>query len=254
MNGFSHSFDFHYNGESATVPLAVVFHGDNAELRSNSPVPEDAMFVGTLGRNAVVAFSDENISGKSLRNLQSELSHDLLMAVNRARQLINMRDRSRFCGRCGSRTEMAGGEPAFRCPRCGEMYFARLDPAIIVAVTRGDQLLLAHNSNFSKTMYSLVAGFIEGGETLEEAVCREVREEVGISVKNVRYFHSQFWPFRNSFMLGCFAEYDSGDITPDGSEIETAGFFSADSLPDIPGKGSVAHNIIEHWIRNGSKF
>lgn len=254
MSGFQHSFDLHCPADPAAAVLAAVFHGDSVELRPNSQIPEGALFVGSIGAERVIAFTDENIAGTPLRTLQSELPHDRLMAVNRARQLLNLRDRARFCGRCGTPTEMAHGDPAYKCPNCGEMYFARLDPAVIVAVIRDDRLLLAHNSNFSKTMFSLVAGFIEGGETVEEAVCREVKEEVGICVKNVRYLHSQFWPFRNSLMIGCMAEYDSGEVVPDGVEIETAGFFGMDELPEIPSHGSVAHNIIQHWIRNGGKF
>ena len=113
-----------------------------------------------------------------------------------------------------------------------------------------DKILLAHNRNFTSGVYSLIAGFVESGETLEQAVAREILEETGIRVKNIRYYSSQPWPFPNSLMLGFIAEYDSGELNPDGLELESAGWYTVDDLPLLPEHGSIARKIIEDFKKN----
>ena len=115
---------------------------------------------------------------------------------------------------------------------------------------KDDKILLAHNRNFTSGVFSLIAGFVESGESLEQAVAREIMEEVSIKVKNIRYYSSQPWPFPNSLMLGFVAEYDSGEVKPDGVELETAGWYSADDLPKLPDHGSIARKIIDDFIAN----
>ena len=153
----------------------------------------------------------------------------------------------RFCGKCGHLTEYKTDERARACPQCGLINYPRLSPAIIVAVLRDNRILLAHSQRFPAKFYSVLAGFVEPGESLEECVKREILEEVGISVKNIRYFGSQPWPFPDSLMIGFTAEYAGGEIKVDPVEILDAGWFSADNLPPIPPKLSIARHLID-WF------
>jgi NAD+ diphosphatase len=172
-------------------------------------------------------------------------------ALAAARQLHWWRTRHRFCGNCGTPTIDAPDERAKRCPQCGASFFPSAAPAVIVAVTRNDRLLLARNKNFRSGMFSVLAGFVDPGETIEQAVLREVREEAGIEVGDLRYVTSQPWPFPNSLMLGFRAVHRSGEIVVDGREIAEAGWFARDALPDIPRIGSISRELIEAWRREG---
>jgi NAD+ diphosphatase len=140
-------------------------------------------------------------------------------------------------------------ERAKVCQSCGNIVYPRIAPATITAVFRDGQILLAHNSNFRNGLYGLIAGYVEPGETLEQCVEREIREEVGIKVKNVRYLSSQPWPFPDSLMMGFTADYESGEITVDQCEITDAGWYKADKLPDIPSVDSIAGRMIR-WYRD----
>lgn len=170
-------------------------------------------------------------------------------ALSCARQLIWWDRRHRYCGECGGATVPVVEERARRCDACGATFYPVASPAIIVAVTRGDELLLAHNRSFRPGMFSLLAGFVDPGETLEQAVAREVREEVGIEVGGLRYVTSQPWPFPNSLMLGFRARWLSGTLAVDGKEIEQGGWFRRDALPEIPRRGTVARTLIDAWVR-----
>jgi len=154
----------------------------------------------------------------------------------------------RFCGKCGGPTEDKVDERAKYCARCDLINYPRLSPAVIVAILKGDQILLARNKRFRMSMYSVLAGFVEPGETLEACVEREVHEEVGIAVKNIRYFGSQPWPFPNSLMIGFVAEYAGGQITIDDREIAEAGWFSRSNLPQIPSSISIARRLIDWFV------
>ena len=140
----------------------------------------------------------------------------------------------------------------FLCPDCGERYYPQLAPAVIVGITQGDRILLAHNRKFKQNMHGLIAGFVEAGENIEQAIRREIREETGIEVANIRYFASQCWPFPNSLMLGYTAEYVSGTASPDGTELDSLGWFQAASLPEIPKKGSIARRIIDDFVNKNN--
>jgi NAD+ diphosphatase len=167
----------------------------------------------------------------------------------RAYHVLQWRKDSAFCGSCGSANGDAPGELARLCPACGRLEFPRIAPAIIVLVIRDDgRALLAHNKKFNNPVYSLIAGFTEAGENLETTVSREVGEEVGLEVRDARYVSSQPWPFPNSLMIGFTTRYAGGAIRPDGEEIVDAQWFSRDSLPELPGKGSVSRYIIDRWI------
>jgi NAD+ diphosphatase len=182
------------------------------------------------------------------RSLYKRVDETLFAVIGRALAIAEWDVSHRFCGRCGTPTQLVPGERARRCPVDKTPFYPRISPAIIVLVTRGDTLLLGHNATFPEPMYSTLAGFVDAGESLEECVLREVKEEVGIDVKNVRYFGSQPWPFGRSLMVGFTAEYAGGDITVDGKEIDDARFFSVDELPRIPPRLSIARHLIDAFV------
>jgi NAD+ diphosphatase len=183
----------------------------------------------------------------ALMPLNVVLGADSFAVAGRAVQLVEWRRTSRHCGRCGASTESVKGERAMRCPSCGLMAFPRLAPAVIVAVQREDRILLARNARFPGRMFSVLAGFVEPGETLEQAVHREVGEEVGVTLRNVRYFGSQPWPFPHSLMVGFRAEWAGGEIAVDGVEIAEAAWFSLEELPRWPPSISIARQLVDAW-------
>jgi len=159
------------------------------------------------------------------------------------------RSESRFCGSCGAANRDADtGELARQCTVCGRIEFPRISPAVIFIITndRGEALL-AHNKKFVSGVYSLIAGFNEAGESLEDTIAREAKEEVNLELTNIRYIRSQPWPFPNSLMLGFSARYKAGQLRPDGTEIEDAQWFSRDALPALPGSASISRYLIELW-------
>ncbi len=185
-----------------------------------------------------------------LRSLWDSLGDNAFRLAGRAFQLVDWDRNHRFCGRCGTPTIMKAGERAKECPSCGLTAYPRISPAIIVAVVRGDRILLARAARFPTGQFSVLAGFADAGETLEECAHREVREEVGVEIANLRYFASQPWPFPDALMLAFTAEHASGEIAIDGKEIVEAGWFTADSLPRLPPRVSVARRLIE-WFVSG---
>jgi len=172
--------------------------------------------------------------------------------AGRAVQIVEWARTHRFCGRCAEPNVAVAGERAMRCPRCGLMSFPRLAPAMITLVTRGEgvgqQALLAQGVQFRGPMYSCLAGFVEPGESLEQAVRREVMEEVSIKVDRVDYVASQPWPFPHSLMIGFRAEYAAGEINCDPSEIVDANWYCRDELPTIPPAMSIARRLIDDWV------
>jgi len=175
------------------------------------------------------------------------------LVAGRAVQLVEWARTHRFCGRCGTPTEPQDHERAMKCPACGLLAFPRLAPAMITLVTRGErgpdqEALLARGVQFRAPMYSCLAGFVEPGESLEGAVVREVREEVGVEVTDVRYQGSQPWPFPHSLMLGFRAEHADGEIVCDATEIADAGWYGRDELPMIPPGISIARRLIDAWL------
>ena len=167
----------------------------------------------------------------------------------RAFHFAQWRRDSAFCGTCGGANRDSDDGTSRFCPACGRVEFPRITPAIIVLIENGSgEILLARNRKFAPGMYSLVAGFTEAGETLEQTVIREVREEVGLELADIRYEASQPWPFPASLMVGFSARYSGGEIRPDGVEIEDAGWFGPDGLPKLPGPGSVGRLLIDRWL------
>ena len=213
--------------------------------------PEDVLYVGELhGQpcHAVdVAAFPEILGGEAtpLRAIFQLAGPETFALAGRATQLLDWQANHRFCGKCGSRTLMKSGEAAMLCPSCGLLAYPRISPAVMVLVRDGDRLLLGRSPHFKPGVFSALAGFVEPGETLEECAAREVREEVGVEIANLRYFHSQPWPFPNSLMVAFFADYAGGTITPDPSEIEAADWFSLDALPLLPEPISIARRLID---------
>jgi len=191
---------------------------------------------------------------EGLRQVYGRLDEALFWIAARAVQIIDWDRTHQFCGRCGVPLKTQTDERAKACPQCGLLHFPRLAPAIIVLVERGDQLLLARSRHFMPGMYSVLAGFVEPGESLEEAVVREVKEEVGIEIKDIKYFGSQPWPFPHSLMIGFTAAYAGGEISLDDKEIEDAGWFTVEKLPRIPGKISIARKLIDGFLAKQGRF
>lgn len=160
-------------------------------------------------------------------------------------QLMNWYSLNQYCGRCGHKTKLMTHERAITCPHCHTTVYPKISPAIIVAITCGDKILLAQGRNFRNSFYSLVAGYADIGESLEDAVKREVMEEVGIEVKNISYYKSQPWPFSGSMMIGYWAEADdSQPIHIDENEIVDAQWFTRGNLPNHPTSISIAGEMI----------
>ncbi len=191
----------------------------------------------------------------NLRALYPRLPEALFQLAGRAVQIVDWDRNHQFCSRCGAPTRDHIGERSKQCPACGLVSYPRLSPAIIVRVERNDdegrRILLARAQRFPTGMFSVLAGFVEPGETLEECVQREVHEEVGILVDNIRYFGSQPWPFPNSLMIAFVADYAAGEIVIDPAEIAEANWFAVDALPNTPMPPSIANRLIVSW-RDGA--
>src|SRR5271157_2136570 len=205
-----------------------------AEISENAPVPDKMAFRG-------------------LRYLYGRLEEFLHRTAMKAVHMIEWDRTTRYCGHCGMETIRARGMIAKECPCCELLIFPRISPAIIVLVAREGKVLLARVKRFTSELYSVLAGFVELGESHEEAVEREIGEEVGIRVKDIRYFGSQPWPFPDSLMIGFTAEYESGEIRIDEAEIADAGWYDPERLPTIPGKISIARELIDWFVATRSK-
>ena len=224
-------------------------------LIEHNIVSEHIQYMGTY--NSIPCYAAEVNTNNDLPeyfsihpplSLINEIGADLVRLAGLASQFINWSRNHRFCGKCGKQTEDKKDERAKICPACGQVYYPRLSPAIIVAIIKDDRILMANSPRFPSKFYSVLAGFVEPGETLEECVKREVFEEVGIEVKNIRYFGSQPWPFPDSLMIGFTAEYKSGEIETDDKEIADAGWFAKDEIPRIPPSISIARKLIDWFI------
>lgn len=186
----------------------------------------------------------------SLREQFATMTPSGIKSASFAREMEEWRDTNRFCGKCGAAmtAHPNPNERAWVCPQCGYLAYPKISPAVIVLVTKQDQILLQRNTHYKTANWSLVAGFVDPGENLEEAVRREVMEESSIQVRDIRYIESQTWPFPSNIMIGFRAEYAAGELTPDGEEVVASAWFDREHLPEIPRPGSIARHLIESWL------
>jgi NAD+ diphosphatase len=250
-----------------------LFHKDELLLKETSDGPvlpsmqdldvfpyltaKHAQSVGSLETTACFAanIASEDVPPgfvlQKLRGVYGLVEDDAFRLAFRTYHIRNWLKNNRFCGSCGQATQPVTEELAVRCPQCGHIAYPRISPAIIVAVTKGEEILLAHSNRFPKGRYSVIAGFVEPGETLEECVRRELAEEVGVEVTDIRYFGNQPWPFPDSLMVAFTATAVSSEITIDNKEILDAGWYSPHNLPpNLPGQESIARRLIDAYLAN----
>ena len=196
--------------------------------------------------------ADHGLQPVGLREAHAHIGEDFWAIAGRASQIVRWRTDHRFCGRCSSGMEEQQHELLKRCPRCGFVTYPRLSPAVIMSVIKDDAILLGRAPRFPPGMYSVLAGFVEPGETLEQAVAREVKEEVDIDITDIRYIGSQPWPFPHSLMIGFTAGYAGGAIAVDHAELEDARWFTATDMPRLPPGFSIARRLIELYLREHS--
>lgn len=206
----------------------------------------DDVEVKTMSIEVTVA-DDSVFEMCNLRKSYYKLSPQLYKMAGKCHELLYWDRNTRFCGVCGAPMVM-DTLISKRCTNCGKITWPQLATAIIVLINRGNDLLLVHARNFKTDFYGCIAGFVETGESLEEAVRREVMEETQIEIKNLRYFKSQPWPYPCGLMVGFFAEYKSGELALQDSELSKGGWFSKDNLPTIPEKLSLARMLIDRWL------
>ncbi len=233
--------------QSPFLPLAPASHLFNA---SNV---KKATYLGEYDSHPVFMVKASQVALKpecsgdfvELRDFITDVDFDLFSFAAKAIQFHHFLDTHRYCGRCSQKMKHVGWEMAMQCKHCNHRCYPRLSPCVIMAVLKGDQLLLAQNKKSRSGRSSILAGFVEPGETLEHAVAREVYEETAIKVKNIDYFSSQAWPFPHQLMVGFIAEYESGEICVDEREILHADWYNLSDLPETPGIYSIAGQLIE---------
>ena len=223
-------------------------------------IPQDANVINvnpTINDIEVKTFNTSNIEISNhdkyemcdLRSSYYKLSHELYIKAGKCHELLYWDSTTRFCGICGTPMQMHT-DISKKCPNCGKEVWPQLATAIIVLISNGDNVVLVHAKNFKKPFYGLVAGFVETGETLEEAVQREVMEETSLKIKNITYYASQPWPYPCGLMVGFYAEYDGGDLALQEKELAYGGWFNRHDLPTIPEKLSLARMLIDHWLES----
>ena len=206
------------------------------------------LYIGKYdGKRAFVVNVKTDETFHDLREVY-EIDHDLYHIAGKAVLVNDWYISHRFCGRCGYENQLDEKDMMLKCPNCGQVHYPRIAPAIIVAIRNGDKLLMAKHSYHDNIRFALIAGFVEPGESIEEAVHREVMEEVGIKIKNLKYMKSQSWPFPNSLMLAFTAEYESGDIKVDGDEILKAQWFKKDEIIRYGTDISISDWLIQNFI------
>lgn len=223
-------------------------------LPPTDPIEESIMNVQLFDGSEVKAYYMKEpllVNAKyemcKLRASYYKLSHKQYLNAGKCKELLFWNTNTRYCGVCGSQMKFSTAISKV-CTKCGKEIWPQLGIAIIVLVHRENDVLLVHARNFKSNFFGLVAGFVETGETLEEAVKREVMEEAGISIKNIKYFSSQPWPYPCGLMIGFNADYESGTLKLQQSELSAGDWFNRDSLPDIPEKLSIGRMLIDSWL------
>jgi NAD+ diphosphatase len=257
----SDAFWFVYSGNRLLVKVSGVHASipTRDELEAFGADVEQPLFLGHFRGHPCFAAEGTMPEGspaaavfRELRSLFDLLETQFYEIALLGVHLVHWDKALQFCSKCRGHLKQRNDMRAKECVECGRMEFPRISPAIIVLVERGDTLLLARSTRFPGSFFSVLAGFVEPGESLEEAVHREVEEETGILVKDIAYFGSQPWPFPDSLMIGFTAKYASGEIRIDGDEIAEAGWYRTDNLPQIPGKLSIARQLIDWFLEKHS--
>jgi NAD+ diphosphatase len=255
QNITENDFIIHYNGNS----LLLKTRGDEFELPQKKDFPEisessDHTFLFTLNKTSCFIVWDDlkkhssDIIYKDISFFRTARQKEIAWVTIAGLHLMNWYVQNRFCGKCGAKTHHKEDERAILCSECSTTVFPKISPAIIVAIVCNDKILLARNTNFPVSWYSLIAGYADIGESLEETVRREVKEEVGLDVKNIRYYKSQPWPLTGSLMVGFIAEADDAQlITVDTKELAEASWFTRGNIPNHPPKLSIAGEMIEKF-------
>lgn len=250
--GEAHAFAFRGDQILALASADEAFAIPTQAQLLGAGIAGNPHFLGMLGAVGCVAVDLAEGSTEpagmryvGLRTLFFKVPDPLLALAARAFQIIHFDRTHRYCGRCGTVTRSRASERARECPACGLVAYPRVSPAMMALVTRGKEMLLARAHRFAPGMYSALAGFVEPGETIEDCVRREVREEVGVDVGALTYFASQSWAFPHSLMIAYTAEYASGEIRLDDEEIAEARWFHVDELPKLPASVSIARRLIE---------
>ena len=212
---------------------------------------DDGTEVRTVSIDAPIT-NQERYEMCGLRPSFYTLSKELYLKAGKCQEILYWDKNTQFCGVCGAPMKLHT-DISKRCTNCGKEVWPQLATAIIVLIHRGDDVLLVHARNFKGDFYGLVAGFVETGETLEEAVRREVMEETGLTITNLRYFGSQPWPYPCGLMVGFNADYVSGEVHLQRSELSKGAWFNKNNLPTIPEKLSIARKLLDNWLNEGDK-
>ena len=195
--------------------------------------------------------SDSSGTLVGIRQVYAILPESYLNAAIYGFQIVLWNKKTKYCGHCGSSTEESLSNILVKtCPNCKQEYYPKISPSVIVAIAKDDELLLAQHKRTTNGVYTILAGFVNPGESLEECVRREIKEEAGIEVTNIRYFGSQPWPFPDSLMIGFTADYEGGQLKPDQEEIIDLKWFKANEIPEWPDKVSIARALIDDFIEN----
>lgn len=229
----------------------------SAELLPSNISLQNALYIASHNSTNVflISLPDKKVTHLTtihMRNLLELVTHPIKTLLFRACHITHWNRSTKFCGYCGCRNQMSVSEFAKKCASCDALIYPHYSPSVIVRVCHADKILLGRSPNFEPGVYSTLAGFIEAGETCEEAVHRELWEEVKIRVTNVRFFGSQPWPFPQSLMIGYTADYCGGDIEVNHDELEDANWFTVKTLPKLPTKASIAYHLIDDFIQRQS--
>ncbi len=258
---------------NVTIDLVIAIHRGQllARIDDNwAPQPAEACavlgeskhqhYLGTLdGSHCFATFYDcveapqiENFEWRPLRSLLGHVCEEAFQLAGRALQITRWYRDHQYCGACGNKTREGKSDRALVCTACEQRFYPRISPCVIGLVIKGDHCLLARGTRTPEGVFTTLAGFVEPGETAEQAFAREVKEEVGVSIQNIRYQYSQPWPFPGQLMLGFYADYAGGDMLLDESEIIEAGWFDTDNLPLTPPLGTIAGKLIQGFVKGSS--
>jgi len=253
----------------ASDSIIILFSGNNIYLKKKAAIYDlpnyseievsisNSFYLGSLVQKPLwvintptIDFSQQKnkLEKLTLREAFNILSLDQIALIGMAFQLLRWNRTCNFCSNCGEKLVLSDLERAKICDHCDKVFYPRINPCIIVSIRKENQILLARSPRFPEKKFSVIAGFVEIGETLETCVAREIKEEVGVSVQNIQYFKSQNWPFPNSLMIAFTADYLSGDIEIDNREIVEANWYTKETLPNIPDNYTVAGQLINAFL------